>query len=353
MRRWKLVVLLVLAVFAAGCSGWVDDSPRPGSIYGHARVDVGGTTFPLAGVRVVTSGATNVVTRTQRDGRFTLSRLREGMHTVRLQALHGTYTDSLYVQEREELPWTVKPTNISPELFFQVSTLKQVYADASDRIVWDYGELVRWEKKLISVYMDVAGAPFGLDPAVPDAYWKELDRWESYLAYNYRFVRAHDPERADIVVQWVPPQWLWPEVGIARQKAFYSNGALRRVEIEIDVEWADVPGLWEHELAHAMGIGHINDSKSVMYPFLAPGQRTTLSDVEVAHVRLMYDIPSGQRLVGGWGARVASLAAVETEFEDDIMLISDEDWSTPGDIVPTSGSGTRTHVLRVAPGLEP
>lgn len=348
---WKLAVVFLVALLATGCIEWAEGgAPRPGSIQGRAQVEVGGTRFPVNDAQVVASGATNAVTYTGRNGWFQLNRLREGTHTVQLRALHDTYTKSLYVSDSEELHFTVKPAVVFPELFFQLSELKRVYVDANDRLTWDYGELVRWEKSTISVYMDVQSAPYGLDPRIADKYWRELDNWERYLAYQYRFVSTNDPQKADIIVRWIPPGSMWPEVGIARQIAHYANGSLRLVEIEIDVAWADEPGLWEHELAQAMGVGQVNDPKSVMYPYLTKGQRTTLSSTEAAHVRLMYDIPSGQRLVGGgagmWALAAPARVAGESGVEGDVEGAA----SGAGFAVEEAAvSGTRTHVLRVAP----
>ncbi len=119
-------------------------------------------------------------------------------------------------------------------------------------------------------------------------------------------------------MRWVPPGWFGDQAAITRQVAQYYNGALKRVEIEIDVQWADFPGVWEHEVGHAMGLGYVSDKGSVMYPRLAltGPQRRTLSQHEAAHVRLMYDIPSGQRLAGGWGVwgRGDATLAGEDEF---------------------------------------
>lgn len=349
---WKLAAVLVIALLATGCIEWAEGGAlRPGSIHGQAHVEVGGTRFPLAGAQIVASGATNAVTSTARNGAFQLRWLREGKHTVQLRALHGTYSNSLYVVDREQLHFTVKPTGISPELFFQLSNLKHWYVDDYDRLTWRYGELVRWEKSQISVYMDVEYAPYGFDPRIADSYWRELDNWEDYLAYQYRFVRAHDAERADIVVRWVPEGSMWPEVGVARQIADYQNGSLRRVEIEIDVAWAHVPGLWEHELAQAMGLGHVTDDQSVMYPYLSGGQRTTLSPWEVHHVRLMYDIPSGQRLVGG--AAGLAMSPSEPRALGVATAVVDEANGAPFSVEEAAVSGTRTHVLRVAPDMVP
>lgn len=319
VRSHRLIVLLLFALLTGGCMGWADaGGPRPGTIVGGARVAVGGAVFPLYGATVATSGATNAVTSTDRNGTYMLSRLREGRHQVQLRALHGVYSQSLHVANRERLDWLVKPSSINSNLFFELAALKRVWLDQYDRIHFDYGgELVRWEQTQISVFMDVQSAPYGLPSGVVHTYWQELKRWEQYLAHRYKFVETHDDRRADVVVRWVPPGWFGDQAAITRQVAQYYNGALKRVEIEIDVQWADFPGVWEHEVGHAMGLGYVSDKNSVMYPRLAltGPQRRTLSQHEAAHVRLMYDIPSGQRLAGGWGVWAADATlAGEDEF---------------------------------------
>lgn len=357
------MVLLAVAVAAAGCSS-IEAEDRPGDIFGKAQVNVGGAVFPLSDVRIVVSGATNAVTYTRRDGSFALARLRQGQHTVQLQALHDTYERAVYVQAREQVSFSVTPAGISPALFYQLSGLQRVYVDGSGRITWDAGELVRWEKTQIHVYFDVASAPPGVDLRIVNEYWKEMERWEAYLGYKYRFVRANNPQQADIVVRWVPPNSMWPEVGVARHIARYINGSLKRVDIEIDAAWASYPGLWPHELAHAMGVGHVTDPYSVMYPILSSSQRTTLSPQEAAHVRLLYDVPSGQRLAGSWGARPADaeLDAGEgrrrDQAEDDLLgaggsWAEDELWLVPGHVTEEPLSGVRTGVLLVAPDVMP
>lgn len=373
-RSIQLMVLLGIALLTSGCMGWVEGGSRPGSIHGNTRADVGGTLFPLSGVRLVTSGATNTLAFTNRNGSFTVGRLFEGQHTVRLQALHATYERSVFVTGREQLPWTVKPTGIVPELFYHLSGLKRLYIDDYGYQITDYGTLVRWEKPNIYVFMDVHAAPYGFDARWVDEYWDELRRWETYLSYQLGFMRIDDASRADIVVRWVPPGSLGDHAGVAKQVAFYHNGSLKRVEIEIDVMYGDFPGLWEHELAHAMGVEHVSDSQSVMYPFLSHGQRTTLSPMEVAHVRLMYDIPSGQQLVGGWsgmrqaGAIVFAGDSAAVPHDEGVFPHDDGVFPHEGDVLSFEGNafspdsylfsveaalvtGQREHVLRLAPDV--
>jgi Matrixin. len=187
---------------------------------------------------------------------------------------------SVFVHGKHELPFVVKPADISAALFFELSGLKRVDVDDDGRLFWYYGELVRWEKPLVSVYMDLAAAPPEVDWRTVEEYWKELERWEAYLGNKVRFTKANSPEKADIYVQWAPPDSMWPQVGVARHTARYVDGSLKRVDIEIDAAWARYPGLWAHELAHAMGVMHVSDPSSVMYPILAGDQRSTLSPRE-------------------------------------------------------------------------
>ncbi len=104
-----------------------------------------------------------------------------GRHQVQLRALHGVYSQSLHVANRERLDWLVKPSSINSNLFFELAALKRVWLDQYDRIHFDYGgELVRWEQTQISVFMDVQSAPYGLPSGVVHTYWQELKRWEQY-----------------------------------------------------------------------------------------------------------------------------------------------------------------------------
>lgn len=379
MRVHHWIVLVLLAALTTGCIGWADAGERPGSVTGQARVVIGGVSFPVYEAKVAASGATNAVAWTQRDGAYRLTFLRKGQHDLHLQALHGTYRQSLYVQGRERRDWVLQPGNVNAERFFELAALKRVWLDAKNQLQAAYdGELVRWEKRKIAVYMDVYGAPYGFDAATADRYWQELRRWEQYLAHQYEFVKAGDPQRADIVVQWVEPWEIGDQAGITRQVAHYYNGALKLVEIYISVDWADSPGVWEHELGRAMGLGAVSDQNSVMYPrlMLSGPQRRTLSQYEASLVRLMYDIPSGQRLGGGWRPAAVSVAGGLEDGDGaldgaDLFGLSDGLTVAAGQLldvdldagaagalplVPAREapvSGARESVLRVEPGMTP
>lgn len=310
---WNWTLLLIGALLLSGCVGWAggpDDGSRRGVVSGRAVVQIGGHSFPLYDARVLVTGSYSGTAYTMRDGAYRYARLAPGRHKLTLQALHGHYESSVFIEEGgrpQTVNWRVRPQNLDPELFFQLSGLKRLYIDDWGRVITDPGTLVRWEKSLIRVYFDESGAPGRLPAGTVAAYMAELRRWEGYLDRRYTFIKTDDEARADIAVYWVPEGSLFDHAGIARHVAFYANGALKRVEIEIDIAYATFPGLWEHEFAHAMGADHVADTQSVLYPFLRHGQRTTLSSRELAHVRLMYDIPSGQELGRGavFGAMVA------------------------------------------------
>ena len=305
VRFSALIALLVLV--AAGCDfRWKrGDWGHRGdaSLYGRVITDPDG--FPLMEAEVRLSGPVERRTNTSRDGAFTLSGLPQGRYTVSLKALHGEYTTSVWLNGAESLTWPVDPPGFDRELFHQLSGLKKYYVDGSGRLTWEYGRLVRWEQRAIRVYLDTAGAPYEFRPEWADLYWHELTSWEGMLKGRVDFVRVYDARDAEIAVYWRPSGFLGDQAGIVRHLAFYENGALKRVQIEIDVEYGGTPGLWAHELAHAMGVDHVTDPRSVMYPWLQPGQRGALSENERYHVRLMYDIPSGRRLSSGYMSLLA------------------------------------------------
>lgn len=354
--RW--IVLLVVALLAAGCTGWPDGPDWGGGragISGRATVQIGGYTFPLYGARIVVGSSHGGFSQTNRNGHYSYGRLAAGNHRVTLQALHGTYSDSIYVrgdgQQPQTLDWRVRPKGLDSELFFHLSGLRSLYVNDRGHFSTVNGDLVRWEKSLIRVHFDVYGAPHGFDPYVADQYWREVRRWESRLDRRITFARTTDPYAADIVVSWVPEGWLGDHAGIAKHVAFYANGALKRVEIEIDVAWADYPGLWEHEFAHAMGVDHVRDAASVMYPYLGYNQRKTLSTKEIAHVRLMYDIPSGQRLSwsGGYGTLGMLVGDGDGDVDDESNIDGGPDeWfdGVDGELSKDAPiTGRREHVL--------
>lgn len=317
--RWAFI--FIAALLLSGCITWAEDGTPRGGITGRATVTIGGYTFPLAGARVTAPGTYSTVA-TNRNGQYSHTRLPTGRQRVTLRPLHGAYERTVFVQEHRlrTVDWDVHANRLNADKFLQLSGLMDIFVDQRGRMDWDYGDLVRWEKRTVSVYFDETGAPRGLPAGTVQRYIAEMNRWESRLDNRVSFVRTRDEGRADIAVYWVPPDSLGDHAGIAYHRAFYANGALKRVEIEIDVQFAQWPGLWEHEFAHAMGAGHLNDKGSVMYPLLLQHQRATLSPDEWAHVRLLYDIPSGQRLPrhSSYGAVIVSDESEYGPFDEDL-----------------------------------
>ncbi len=348
IRLQRIAVLLFVALLAAGCEvrwkgewgGGIGDS----SVYGQAEVRYDG--FPISGAVVRVDGPARRQTTTTRSGTFSISGLPDGRYTVTLRALHGSYSTSLWVSGVGTVNWRIEPAGYDRDLFHQISGLKQYYVDSKRRLVWDYGRLVRWEQPVIRVYMDVAAAPHGFNPAWPDIYWKEIERWEDVLKGRVDFRRVYREADADLLVRWQPQGFLGDHAGIARHLAYYENGAIKRVLIEIDVGYGGASGLWAHELAHAMGIDHVTERSSVMYPYMEPGQRTTLSQKEREHVRLMYDIPSGQRLVGGYQMTLLSNAAQEASGESpELEGAEPADDGNESTLTPDLVTGYRGHVM--------
>src|SRR5690606_39693649 len=157
-------------------------------------VVIGGVSFPVYEAKLAAPSATNAVAWTKRDGASPLSFVRKGQHDLHLRALHGTYRQSVYVQGRERRDWVLQPGNVNAERFFELAALKRVWLDAKNQLQAAYdGELVRWEKRKIAVYMDVYGAPYGFDAATADRYWQEQRRWVLYLAQQTEYVKAVEP----------------------------------------------------------------------------------------------------------------------------------------------------------------
>ncbi len=294
-------MVVALALLVAGCDvRWPERTQGSASVHGRTTLSRGG--FPLAGAALTLDGPVRRQATTARNGAFALNALPEGRYQATLRALHGTYTASMWVRGNQVFNWRVDPIDYDRELFYELSGLKEYYVDDSGHLTWEYGQLVRWEKETLRVYIDVDGAPYQAQPTWPEAYWQELKRWESVLKGRLYFRRVHRAADADIVLMWQPHGFLGDHAGIARHLAYYENGSLKRVQIEIDVAYGDRLELWAHELAHGMGLGHVTDPYSVMYPWLDTGQRSTFSEREKRHVRLVYDVPSGQRLSWGYAA---------------------------------------------------
>lgn len=340
------LVLVTIGLLVSGCVGWTDGAYYKGAVTGRATARIGRYSFPLMGARIVPAHGYGEA-QTDRNGRYTYRGLEPGHHQVTLQTLHATYNDSVYVPAEQRRPqrldWNVRPPAIHSETFFFLSGLKNLWVDNKGRYDFDDGELVRWEKSVVTVYFDVDGAPEDFDWGWIDQYWAELNRWHEYVAGRIRFARSWNEPTADIVVRWVPKGSLGEYAGIARHVAYYANGALKRVEIEIDVAYGHLRGLWAHEFAHAMGVGHVQDEDSVMNPYLRPGQRTTFSPQEVEHIRLMYDIPSGVRLSAGGHY----FALDSKQGLDQDGALGDEGHAVEAET--GTFSGRREHVLFLAP----
>lgn len=315
-RVVSFVALTAIAALVAGCDvGWPQERWGSASVRGKAMLRSDG--LPVAGAQITLDGPVRRQVTTSRSGVFTLAGLPEGRYSATLRALHDSYTRPLWVQGDQVVNWWLEPISYDRELFYQISGLKEYYADGSGRLTWDYGQLVRWEKDLVRVYLDELGAPYGYHPSWPDHYWQEVRRWESILKGRITFRRVYRAGDADLILVWQPQGFLGDHAGIARHLAYYENGALKRVQIEIDVAYGDRFELWAHELAHGMGVGHVTDPRSVMYPWLEHAQRNTFSQTETAQVRLMYDLPSGQQLSGGYG-----MAAVDGDGGGELSPLS-------------------------------
>src|SRR5690606_27275363 len=132
--------LIVIVLLAAGCDvRWERGGSKygGGSVYGQAAVRFDG--FPIAGAQVTIHGPAWRQAVTSRNGTFTIRDIPEGRYTVTLQALHGSYSTSLWVSDASTLNWRIEPAGFDRELFYQISGLKRYYVDASGKLAWDHG----------------------------------------------------------------------------------------------------------------------------------------------------------------------------------------------------------------------
>lgn len=339
VRRRTLSTRLVLTVamlltmgFLAACTGKVIVIPTPELYRVTGEVTLAGTNLPLHNAELRFVGPWHRTVTTNRSGTFSLQ-LAEGAYTVELRTVHGTYTRSIYVDKASHVTWDVQPTGLNIELLYQLSGIREVFWNSATQTVeWRPGELNRWEQSLIRVNFDYMNSTPGAQPHWADQYWTEMLSWQQLLGGRVLFTQVSNPAQADIVVTWVPAGFLGNQVS-SRQLQYYENGALRRVTIQIDVRFWDDAALWVHQMAHAMGLSYINDAASVLYPLHLPNtQRATLSIPERDHARIIYDLPSGLRPLGGFG--IQSLDVTEGSASD-----------MPLEVTQSRYSGYRGHIV--------
>ncbi len=161
--------------------------------------------------------------------------------------------------------------------------------------------LYRWPDRAsdaLRVYVEPASAVPDWSASYPQVAREVFDEW-SEAGFPLTFTFIYDSASADITIHWVNRFGAEEGQRIGVTKRIQTSRFLI-ARAEIDVATHDstgralsarlVGGVLRHEIGHALGLNHANDSRSVMYRESAT---STISSVDRATLRLLYLVPAG------------------------------------------------------------
>lgn len=167
-------------------------------------------------------------------------------------------------------------------LIFFFSLIHEIYSTKSN--VNSVLNPMPWDHSPITVYIDNINVPEHYSPTYIKQVENALDYWENggnrKLKYDPKFSLADTENEADIYIMWVEnlEEYAGVKKGVAGiARPYEVNGKYMRVNIILEVgnyqgySWkqygdANMLELVKHELGHALGLGHSNDRRDIMYP---------------------------------------------------------------------------------------
>lgn len=158
--------------------------------------------------------------------------------------------------------------------------------------------LTRWPDRLLTpvrVWIGDGGAHDAWDPAFPSLVRDAFDAWTA-TGIPMRFTFVRDSSDVDVRVRFVPSF----ADGISGRTVWSRDANSWLVSGDIDLSLRHPRGdaitrtqlqaIALHEIGHLLGLDHVDDPEHIMAPRV---RARTLSDGDIATVRLLYSVPAG------------------------------------------------------------